>query len=197
QLRHIGAAQLFAFLIETEGLMAAGAAEGVDRLVRGDRVQPRSHRPALFILANLGKHLKEGVLENVVREFAVAQVAAQVAVQFAFVAAHQHAERLALASAEGREQVLVRTVNQGIGIHSMLLYQYAGAAEVVRGLNSKKGRPKSQIRSTKFENSSRPRFSHFLDFFLPRALALARAGFLAGFFRLAAPADSRLPKIAS
>jgi hypothetical protein len=84
-------------LVEAKGLVAVIAPQGIDGLVGGNRVQPRPHRPACLVLPALLVQGQKRVLKHVFRQFAVAQVAAQVTVKLALVAAQKNPERFPLA----------------------------------------------------------------------------------------------------
>src|SRR5207302_1262815 len=60
-------------------------------------------------------HLEEGVLEHVLRQGAVGQVAAKIAVQLVLVAAHQARKRLALSAAKAGQEFFVRTDQESVG----------------------------------------------------------------------------------
>lgn len=70
--------------------------QGVDRLMRGNRVQPGPGRPTQFILGNLEKHLKEGILDDVFGQGMIAEIAAQIAEKLSLITANQRPKRLPL-----------------------------------------------------------------------------------------------------
>ncbi len=83
--------------------MAVGAAQGINRLVRGDSVKPRAHRTARLVLAFLDIQLQERVLEHILSQITIAQVPAQITVQLTFIAAQQNPKRFRLTTAKARQ----------------------------------------------------------------------------------------------
>src|SRR5262249_4713097 len=61
----------------------------IDRLIRGNGVQPRPNRSSRLELLALQVHLQKRRLERVFGHFRVAQIPPQVAIQLAFVATDQ------------------------------------------------------------------------------------------------------------
>jgi hypothetical protein len=100
------------FLVEPKGGMSAFAAQSVDRLMGGNREQPGADRSAGFVLIDLGIKLKKSVLEDIVGEITVSEIAAQIAEERALITANQCAECLSLALPKKGEQVLIGTVGE-------------------------------------------------------------------------------------
>src|SRR5205085_1292826 len=98
-----------AVLIKADGLVPVIAAQGVDRLVRCNGVQPGANRVAGLILVALEVQLEEGVLKDILRKAAIPEVACQVAIQLALVTANQCREGLAIALAGAEQQRFIRT----------------------------------------------------------------------------------------
>src|SRR5262249_22478516 len=96
-------------LLEADRLVPALAAEGVDGLVGGNRVQPTSQRAAFLVLVALDEELEEGVLEHVFGQGRVSEVAAQVPVQLALVTPDEEAEQIPLTAPETEQEFLVGT----------------------------------------------------------------------------------------
>ena len=78
--------------IETGHAMPAVATLVVDRLIRGDGVQPGPHLPARLELIALQVDLQERLLKDVGGHVGVAEVMPQIAVQFLLVAVNQFLE---------------------------------------------------------------------------------------------------------
>ena len=77
---------------------------GVDRLIRGDRVQPRPELPSLVELVTLQMDLKKRQLENILGHGRVAQIATQITVYFTFVTMDQLVKKLPIVRAAVIEQ---------------------------------------------------------------------------------------------
>jgi hypothetical protein len=67
---------------------------GIDRLIRRNRIQPRSYFPPQFELVALEVHLEERGLKGILGHLRTARVTVQVAVQFSLVPPDQLSERL-------------------------------------------------------------------------------------------------------
>src|SRR5204863_177408 len=123
-------------LFEADGLMPAVAPQRVNRLVRGDRVEPGPHGPAGLVVPALDVELEEGVLEDVFRQAGVTQVAAQVSVQLALIAADEQIEGLRLAATEAQQQLLVGTMHVRVASgHGSPVMVYWSQATAVRAAN--------------------------------------------------------------
>ena len=114
QVRRLTVAVRLAGLFQTDGLMAALPAQGINGLVGSNSVKPGSHRPPGLELPALLIHLKEGVLKNVLGEGVVAEVTLQVAVEFTLVTAQQYPKRLGHPATEASEQFLVGTQTESV-----------------------------------------------------------------------------------
>src|SRR5262245_53379973 len=94
--------------------MPPAAALCVDRLVGGDRVQPRANRPPGLELLALQMHLEEGRLEGVFRHLRIAQVSAEVAIQLALVATDQFSKQGLVAPLAITQQQLLISQRRGL-----------------------------------------------------------------------------------
>ena len=84
--------------------------QGINRLIRGNRVNPRSNRAPRLILIHLHKDRHERVLKHIRSKVIVTNVPPQVAVQFAFIAAHERAKKFLLPVLQPGEQHFVRNL---------------------------------------------------------------------------------------
>src|SRR5205807_10080526 len=73
-------------------------------------------------LVALEKQLQEGVLEDVLGQVPVPQVAPQIPVQFPLVAAYQDTKRFCLSGTEAVQQVLVGTAGEKVGVRHVLTF---------------------------------------------------------------------------
>src|SRR4051812_9549365 len=92
-----------------------------------DRVQPGADRATGLELVPFQVKLEEGILEHVVRQAGVAEIAAQVPVKLPLVAMDQSGECWLLTPLRPGEEFLVGTGGQGVGVpHGAPIYDYVG-----------------------------------------------------------------------
>ncbi len=97
--------------------MAPCATLGVDRLVRGDRVEPRTEGPSAFEAGAFDVHAQERLLEDVLRHFRTAEVAAKVAEQLVLVATDERFKGLRITPpTEARHEFLVGRLAAPAGV---------------------------------------------------------------------------------
>src|SRR5437867_4032175 len=115
--------------------MAPAAPQRVDGLVRSDGVQPGTDRTTRLVLVALEVQLQEGILEDVLGQVPVPQVAPQVTVQFPLVAAYQDTKRFCLSPTEAQQQILVGTAGEKVGVRHVLNFftRGPGCRFIVRG----------------------------------------------------------------
>jgi hypothetical protein len=101
-------------LFEAHHGLAACSPHSVDRLVRGDCVDPRAGSSSRLGLADLQLNLQKRRLEHIVGEFGVSDIAAKVSVELTLIPSHQRAEHLPLTGSQAVQQFLVGTVGQWV-----------------------------------------------------------------------------------
>src|SRR5215471_5579702 len=94
--------------------MSAFPPHRVDRLVRGNRIKPGLDGSALLIALDFHVKLEKRVLKHVLGKSTVAEIAAQIAEQFALKSANQNGKSVLSPFAETQQKLFIRAVCQFI-----------------------------------------------------------------------------------